>query len=136
MATEEIIEETLEEVVLTDAEGNRYCRLTGCDQVSMVEGYCRFHYLLLWKKIQARKRILSEGKLDRYIEELTARYPDKYLEMLKKDLKSEKDFLAAVQELEIDDSGVDAEYEDEAQSYIQEVRGVSTDTVSRDDDEF
>jgi ribosomal protein L18 len=127
-----------EEVVLTDAEGRRYCRLKDCDQIATVDGgYCRYHYLLFWKNIQVRKKILSEGKLERYIEELTARYPDKYLEMLKKDLRSEKDFLAAIQELEIDESGVDNEYEDEAQSYLEEVRGMGgTEGATSQDEDF
>ncbi len=124
-----------EEIVLLDAEGRRYCRVRECDQASAVDGYCRYHYLLFWKNIQVRKKILSEGKLERYIEELTARYPDKYLEMLKKDLRSEKEFLAAIQELEIDEAGVDNEYEDEAQNYLDEVRGTSSELGSNDRDE-
>jgi hypothetical protein len=126
-----------EEVILTDAEGRRYCRVKDCDQLAVVDAYCRYHYLLFWKNIQVRKKILSEGKLERYIEELTARYPDKYLEMLRKDLRNEKDFTAAIQELEIDDSGVDGEYEDEAQSYLEEVRGISSETPQeRTEDDY
>lgn len=126
----------VEEVVLTDAEGRRYCRVKDCDQIANVEAYCRYHYLLYWKNIQNRKKILSEGKLERYIEELTARYPDKYLEILRKDLRSEKDFMAAIQELEIDDSSVDTEFEDETQSYLDEVRGMSSEAGAERDDEF
>ena len=81
-----------EEVYLTDSEGRRLCRVRDCDQVSNVEGYCRYHYLLLWKKIQIRKVILIDGKLEKYVEDLTSRYPDKFLEMIRKDLKTEKDF--------------------------------------------
>ncbi len=126
-----------DEIVLTDADGRKYCRVKDCDQAASVEGYCRYHYLLLWKKIQVRKKILSEGKLERYVEELTARYPDKYLEMIRKDLKTEKDFVAAIQELEIDDSGMDAEFEDEAQSYLDEVRGIGgTGEGAREEEEF
>lgn len=125
-----------EEIVLTDADGRRYCRVKDCDQTASVDSYCRYHYLLFWKNIQVRKKILSEGKLERYIEELTARYPDKYLEMLRKDLKNEKDFIAAIQELEIDDSGVDNEYEDEAQSYLEEVRGMSGEAGAREEEDF
>lgn len=125
-----------EEVILTDAEGRRYCRVKDCDQISMVDGYCRYHYLLFWKRIQVRKKILTEGKLERYIEDLTARYPDKYLEMLRKDLRTEKDFLSAITELEIDEASVDTEYEDEAQSYLEEVRGMSSETSSREEEEF
>lgn len=133
------IEEAFEdEVLLTDAEGNVICRLPDCDQAAQVDGYCRYHYLLFWKKIQARKKILSEGKLERYIEELTARYPDKFLDVLKKDLKSQKEFLAAIQELEIDDNEESGDFEEEdTQNYIDEIRGVGDSVgASRDDDDF
>lgn len=142
---EEVVEEAAEfdgedtgdeEIVLTDAEGRRYCRVKDCDQLSSVDAYCRYHYLLFWKKIQVRKKILTEGKLERYIEDLTARYPDKFLDMLRKDLRSEKEFLAAIQELEIDESAVDNEFEDEAQTYIDEVRGMGEATGGREEEDF
>lgn len=128
-----------EEVVLTDAEGRRYCKVKDCDQLDLVDGYCRYHYLLLWKRIQTRKKILADGKLERYIEDLTSRYPDKYIEMIRKDLRTEKDFASAIQELEIDDSNIENEYEEEAQSLLEEVRGMGTGggrSSGRDDDEF
>jgi hypothetical protein len=124
-----------DEVYLTDAEGRRYCRVRDCDQVSVVEGYCRFHYLQLWKRIQVRRKILTDGKLERYVEELTSRYPDKFLEMIRKDLKSEKDFLTVIAELEIDESVGENELEDEAQSYIDEVRGLSSESGMTDSEE-
>lgn len=124
-----------DEVFLTDAEGRRYCKVKECDQVSAVDGYCRFHYLLLWKRIQVRRKILIDGKLERYVEELTARYPDKFLEMIRRDLKTEKDFQTAIAELEIDESANEGEFEDEAQTYIDEVRGV-TETGLSDEEEF
>jgi hypothetical protein len=129
-------QEPEQEVVLTDAEGRRYCRVKDCDQIATVDSYCRYHYLLFWKNIQSRKKILSEGKLERYIEDLTARYPDKYLELLKKDLRSEKEFMAAIQELEIDESGVDNEFEDEAQSFLDEVRGMGSESGSEREEDF
>jgi len=125
-----------DEIVLTDAEGRRYCRVRDCDQISVVEGYCRYHYLLLWKKIQVRRKILVDGKLERYVEELTARYPDKFLEMIRKDLRTEKDFLNAIAELEIDESAGENEFEDEAQSYVDEIRGISTDSGMTEEEEF
>ncbi len=143
---EELSEETLtaaemknsddDEIFLTDAEGRRYCRVRDCDQISVVEGYCRYHYLLLWKRIQVRRKILVDGKLERYVEELTARYPDKFLEMIRKDLRNEKDFLAAIAELEIDESAGDGEFEDETQNFIDEVRGITTDSGMSDEEEF
>lgn len=122
------------EVLLTDAEGRVLCKFSGCDEIATVEGYCRYHYLLNWKRIQLKKKILSEGKLEKYINELTAKYPDKYIEMLKNDLKSEKDFLSVVNELEIDDSD-NGMSDDEEDNYIeQEVQGVSGSKRSSEDD--
>lgn len=132
---EEVAPAEAEEVVLTDSEGRRYCRVKDCDQLASVDAYCRYHYLLFWKKIQIRKKILTEGKLEKYIEELTARYPDKYLDMLRKDLRSEKEFLAAIQELEIDDNNDESMDEEDSQSYIEEVRGISESSGSRSSDD-
>ncbi len=130
--------ESEEDIVLTDAEGNRYCRAKDCDQISIVEGYCRYHYLLFWKKIQIRKEILQDGKLEKYVDDLTSRYPDKFLEMLRKDLRTTKDFLAAIAELEIDESAGENEFEEDAQTFIDEVRGISSEsgTTMEDDDAF
>ncbi|UXR63460.1 hypothetical protein EZJ49_10270 [Bdellovibrio bacteriovorus] len=126
-----------EEVVLTDAEGRRYCRARDCDQIAIVDAYCRYHYLMFWKKIQVRKKILQDGKLERYVEELTSRYPDKFLEMIRRDLRTEKDFLAAIQELEIDESAVDNEFEEDNSAFIEEVRGMGEGSGSSvEDDEY
>lgn len=118
-------EKKYEDIELTDAEGNKLCRSRDCDQIATVDGYCRYHYLLFWKNIQVRKKILQDGKLNRYIEELTSRYPDKFLEMIRRDLRSQKDFMAAIQELEIDESNLDVDFEEDTQSFIDEVRGVN-----------
>jgi hypothetical protein len=125
-----------EEIVLTDAEGRRLCRVRDCDQAAAVELYCRFHYLQNWKRIQVRRKILADGKLERYVEELTSRYPDKFLEMIRKDVRTEKDFLQSIAELEIDESGIDNDFEEESQNFIDEVRGVTSDTGMSDEEEF
>jgi len=135
LSDDEEEEQKDEEIYLTDSEGRRLCRVRDCDQVASVEGYCRFHYLLLWKKIQIRKAILIDGKLEKYVEDLTSRYPDKFLEMIRKDLKSEKEFLMAIQELEIDESALNEGEgnDDEVQSFSDEIRGIG-DAPSMDDD--
>ncbi|MFN7729123.1 MAG: hypothetical protein ACK5P7_08210 [Bdellovibrio sp.] len=125
---------TDDEAILTDAEGRPYCKVRDCDQIAGVDGYCRYHYLLLWKKIQVRRKILADGKLERYVDELTARYPDKFLEMIKRDLRTEKDFLSAIAELEIDESAGENEFDDDSQ-VIDEVRGFGSESSSMSEDE-
>jgi uncharacterized protein YacL (UPF0231 family) len=125
----------VKDVVLTDAEGRILCRVKDCDQPAVVEGYCRYHYLFFWKKIQNRKKILSEGKLEQYIEELTSRYPLKFLELIRKDLGSEPDFLSAIQELDIDEASTNVDdFEDE--NFMEEVRGIGSTDTERVDDEY
>jgi len=116
-----------------DAQGRPYCKVKDCDQIAVVEGYCRYHYLLLWKKIQVRRKILSDGKLERYVEELTARYPDKYLEVIRKDLSSEKNFLAIISEYELNES-VDNDFDDEDTQELDEVRSGFSDGDFTDDE--
>lgn len=116
------------EIVLTDAEGRRYCRVQDCDQVAIVEAYCRYHYLLYWKKIQYRKKILVDNKFYKYIDELTNKYPDKFLEVIRKDLMSQKNFLNAIQEMEIDESSDEAELDDK--SYLDDMRGITAEVGS------
>lgn len=123
------------DVFLTDAEGRRLCKVKDCDQLAAVELYCRYHYLLFWKKIQNRKKILSEGKLEQYIEELTSRYPIKFLELIRKDLHTEADFMSAIQELDIDESSTMDEFEED-ENFIDEVRGISSEVADRGDEEF
>ena len=126
-----------QEVVLTDAEGRRFCRAADCDQLAQVDTYCRYHYLLLWKKIQNRKKIIADGKLTNYIEELTARYSDKFIELLRKDLRTEKDFSGALHELNLDvdeATSDDDDSEEDDKSYLEEIRGVSPSDDSNSDD--
>ncbi len=123
-----------EEVYLTDSEGRRLCKVRDCDQVANVDAYCRYHYLLLWKKIQIRKHILFDGKLEKYVEDLTSRYPDKFLEVIRKDLKTEKDFVSVIQEMDLDENALaENENEDEVQSFADEIRGIG-DAPSMDED--
>lgn len=126
------------EIALRDAEGRLYCKVRECDELSVVDGYCRLHYLKFWKRIQLRKKILTDGKLEKYIDELTQRYPDKYIDMLREDLKSEKSFLSAINELEIEEANEEADnMDDDQQGLIDEVRGIQpTGTAADDDDGF
>jgi len=124
------------EIILTNAEGKRYCKVGECDELATSDSYCRYHYLLNWKKIQLRKKILAGDKLNRYIEELTARYPDKYLEMIRKDLATDKDFLAALQELEIDEGADDYENEDDSKTYVDEIRGTGGGGGGQEEDDY
>lgn len=124
------------EVVLLNAEGKQYCKSPDCDEAATSQGYCRLHYLTFWKRNKLKTKILEGGKLDKYIEELTAKYPDKYMEMLRKDLVSEKDFSAIIAEMDVEDSNDESEAEEETTRYIEEVRGGLGHGTGDDDEGF
>ena len=96
---------------LSRQDAGDVCRELACEMLATSATYCRMHYIKNWKRIKAKEVLLQEGKLDRYIGELVAKYPDKYLESIRQDLQSDRDFLKVVRDLEIVDTSLD---EDEA----------------------
>lgn len=88
------------EPVLTGAP---VCREVACELMATTGGYCRMHYIKNWKKIKRKEIILREKKLNSYIDELVSKYPDKYIEAIRQDLASEKDFAKVIADLEIEE---------------------------------
>lgn len=84
--------------------GAPVCREVACELMATTGGYCRMHYIKNWKKIKRKEIILREKKLNHYIEELVSKYPDKYIEAIRQDLASEKDFAKVIADLEIDEA--------------------------------
>lgn len=80
------------------------CLEVGCENPPTTAGYCRMCYIKNWRKIKRKELIVKEGKLNRYIEELVAKYPDKYIEAIRQDLYSDKEFSKVVSDLELDES--------------------------------
>lgn len=80
------------------------CREVACEALSTSGGYCRLHYIKNWKKIKRKELILKEGKLNQYIEELVAKYPDKYIEAIRQDLAEDKAFAKVIYDLDLDES--------------------------------
>lgn len=85
------------------AHGAAVCREVACELMCTTGGYCRMHYIKNWKKIKRKEIILKEKKLNSYIEELVSKYPDKYIEAIRQDLASEKDFAKVISDLEIEE---------------------------------
>ncbi len=93
-------------VAAREAENEAVCREVACEGLATSGGYCRMHYIKNWKKIKRKELILKEKKLNQYIEELVAKYPDKYIEAIRQDLASDKDFSKVIHDLDLDE-GID-----------------------------
>jgi len=90
-----------------EASGETVCREVACEGLSTTGGYCRLHYIKNWKKIKRKELILKEKKLNSYIEELVAKYPDKYIDAIRQDLANDKDFAKVIYDLDLDEDGDD-----------------------------
>jgi hypothetical protein len=110
-------------------ETEAICREIACESLATTSGYCRLHYIKNWKKIKRKEQILAEGKLVQYIHELVAKYPERYIEAIRQDLSSDKDFAKVIHDLDLDESvdDFDAENPDNVDSLI--------DTIKRDYDD-
>lgn len=100
------------------------CREVACESLCTSGGYCRLHYIKNWKKIKRKELILKEGKLNQYIEELVAKYPDKYIEAIRQDLNDDKAFAQVIHDLDLDESVDDFEVDGEnLESMVDNIKG-------------
>ena len=98
--------------------GETVCREVACEGLATSMGYCRLHYIKNWKKIKRKEVILKEKKLNQYIEELVAKYPDKYIEAIRQDLANDKDFAKVIYDLDLDESVDDFDVEGESEDNL------------------
>lgn len=88
-----------EEILIKDVEGRRYCHDENCDQPAVTDIYCRYHYLVSWKYLQMKKKLLENKYLVHTIEELISLFGEGALHFVLRDLKNEKSFEVATKEM-------------------------------------
>lgn len=98
------------------------CREPGCEHDFSLQGYCRLHYIKNWRRIKRKESILSTGQLNNYVEELVNKYPDRYLDVIRQDLASEKEWGKVVTDLELEASEEEMAAEDDIDSASESVR--------------
>ncbi len=111
------------------------CREPACENIVIGAGYCRLHYIKNWQRIKRKDAILQDGRLQQYIQELTSKYSEKYLEAIRHDLMTDDTFLKVITELDLhepeDDIG-DMDAASGMEEYpLESVRG---DMDGRDDE--
>lgn len=111
-----------EEVRAQLAPGKRRCREPGCDNEALLAAYCRLHYIKNWRRVKRKEAILATGQLNNYVEELVNKYPDKYLDVIRQDLASEKDWAKVVIDLELESSEEEAAGEEDIEAVAEGVR--------------
>ncbi|HEY8279425.1 MAG TPA: hypothetical protein VIH99_07380 [Bdellovibrionota bacterium] len=109
------------------------CREPGCEQEFILTGYCRLHYIKNWRRIKRKEAILASGQLNNYVEELVNKYPDKYLDVIRQDLATEKEWGKVVVDLELEAADEEGGSEEEAEAVAESVRPASGGGGSRGD---
>ncbi|MFC2074996.1 hypothetical protein ACFLRA_01840 [Bdellovibrionota bacterium] len=97
------------------AAPTKECAFGSCEEVAITGDYCRYHYIANWRRLKAKERVLAEKRLNKYIEELTSRYPEEYLEVIRKDLSSDKSFHELLQDLDIEELSTSSDDFDETE---------------------
>ncbi|MBI2337306.1 MAG: hypothetical protein HYU97_11160 [Deltaproteobacteria bacterium] len=67
----------------------KICKEEGCSNQQTTRGYCRLHYLKNWRKIREAKQKKSAKDLNRFIDSVMRKNPDKGIVGLKEELKDE-----------------------------------------------
>lgn len=68
----------------------KICKEEGCHNSQTTAGFCRLHYLKNWKNIKREQQEKAAKKLNRYIEAICRKHPDKYIEVIKDEIKTKK----------------------------------------------
>lgn len=66
----------------------RLCKEEGCHNAQTTGGLCRLHYLRNWKAIKEKQQKAAAERLNKYVERMTKQFPDRYVDEIKKDLRS------------------------------------------------
>jgi len=106
----------------SSASSKRRCREPGCEHELLLSGYCRLHYIKNWRKVKRKEAILASGQLNNYVEELVSKYPDKYLDVIRLDLATEKDWVKVVVDLELESSDEEGGGDEDMEGVAEGVR--------------
>lgn len=68
----------------------KICKEPNCNNAQTTAGFCRLHYLKHWKQIKSSKQKRAAEQLNKYIERIVAKHPDRYMEVLKREIRSQR----------------------------------------------
>ena len=66
----------------------KICKDPDCKNAATTKGYCRLHYLRNWKQIKEEEHKKAAKRLNSYILSVCKKHPDRYLEVIKENLRS------------------------------------------------
>jgi hypothetical protein len=77
----------------------KICIEPGCKNVQTTKDYCRLHYLKNWRKIRDHAQKKAAERLNKYVEGICKKYPEKYIDVIRREIRNGKgDFAAGGEE--------------------------------------
>ncbi len=68
----------------------KLCIEEGCHNAQTTKDYCRLHYVKNWKLIKEKEQKKAAERLNKYVEGIVKKNPDRYVDAIRRDLKNEK----------------------------------------------
>ena len=72
------------------AQKIKICTKSGCRNVQTTKDYCRLHYLSNWKKIKDQEQKKAADRLNKYVEGICKKFPEKYVDVIRRDIRSDR----------------------------------------------
>lgn len=66
----------------------KICTEEGCHNAQTTDNFCRLHYVKNWKKLKEQAQKKSAERLNKYVEGICNKHPDRYMDMIRKDIRS------------------------------------------------
>jgi hypothetical protein len=77
----------------------KICIESGCKNAQTTKDYCRLHYLKNWKGIKDAEQKKAAEKLNKYVEGIVKKFPDRYVDVIRREIRTDRgDLQRAVDE--------------------------------------
>lgn len=77
----------------------KICIEPGCKNAQTTKDYCRLHYLKNWKSIKDAEQKKAADRLNKYVEGIVKKFPDKYVDVIRREIRTDRgDLQRAVDE--------------------------------------
>lgn len=77
----------------------KICIEEGCKNAQTTKDYCRLHYLKNWKRIKQAEQKKAADKLNKYVEGIVKKFPEKYVDVIRREIRTDRgDLQRAVDE--------------------------------------
>lgn len=68
----------------------KICIEESCHNAQTTEQYCRLHYLKNWKKIRQESQKKAAERLNKYVEGIVKKHPEKYVDVIRREIREDK----------------------------------------------